>query len=88
MKKAQTSARQEPAPKAPEPAFEPPPAPAAVAPAAKPAALDPGLGRVTFSSGRPLPRTTGLDDFAFYSELFKDRTGENDPPFRRGRVWS
>jgi cyanobactin cluster PatC/TenC/TruC protein len=30
----------------------------------------------------------GLEDFAYDSELFKDRTGEGHPPYRRGRIWS
>jgi len=45
-------------------------------------------GQITYQSGRPLPRTTGLEDFAYYTELFKDRTGAGDPPFRRGGIWS
>ena len=31
---------------------------------------------------------TGLEDYGRWKTMFKDQTGENDPPFRRGRIWA
>lgn len=30
---------------------------------------------------------TGLEDYGRWKEMFKDHKPENDPPFRRGRIW-
>ncbi|MBV8554669.1 MAG: RICIN domain-containing protein [Planctomycetaceae bacterium] len=32
--------------------------------------------------------TTGIEDYARWVEMFEGRLGENDPPFRRGRIWA
>lgn len=31
---------------------------------------------------------TGLEDYGRWQEMFKDHKPENDPPFRRGRIWA
>jgi cyanobactin cluster PatC/TenC/TruC protein len=32
--------------------------------------------------------TSGIEDYAFWQQMFKDRSGKDDPPFRRGRIWA
>jgi len=32
--------------------------------------------------------TTGIEDYACWQQMFAGRTGEGDPPFRRGRIWA
>lgn len=32
--------------------------------------------------------TTGIEDYACWQQTFAGRTGEGDPPFRRGRIWA
>ncbi|MBV8611956.1 MAG: cyanobactin biosynthesis PatC/TenC/TruC family protein, partial [Singulisphaera sp.] len=29
-----------------------------------------------------------IEDYARWVEMFEGRLGENDPPFRRGRIWA
>ncbi|WP_287245305.1 MULTISPECIES: cyanobactin biosynthesis PatC/TenC/TruC family protein [unclassified Okeania] len=31
---------------------------------------------------------TGLEDYARWKIMFKDHKREDDPPFRRGRIWA
>ncbi|NEP53716.1 MAG: cyanobactin biosynthesis PatC/TenC/TruC family protein [Moorea sp. SIO3C2] len=31
---------------------------------------------------------TGLEDYARWKVMFKDQKPDNDPPFRRGRIWA
>lgn len=31
---------------------------------------------------------TGLEDYGRWKEMFKDHKADNDPPFRRGRIWA
>jgi len=31
---------------------------------------------------------TGLEDYGTWAEYFKDHKPENDPPYRRGRIWA
>ena len=31
---------------------------------------------------------TGLEDYARWKTMFKDKKGENEPPFRRGCIWA
>lgn len=31
---------------------------------------------------------TGLEDYGRWKKMFKDRSPENDPPYRRGRIWA
>jgi len=37
---------------------------------------------------KPYIHATGLEDYSRWKTRFKDHTGENDPPFRRGRIWA
>jgi cyanobactin cluster PatC/TenC/TruC protein len=30
----------------------------------------------------------GIEDYAFWQQMFKGRSGKDDPPFRRGRIWA
>ena len=32
--------------------------------------------------------TTGIEDYARWQEMFEGRSGKDDPPFRRGRIWA
>lgn len=32
--------------------------------------------------------TTGIEDYAHWQQQFAGRTGADDPPFRRGRIWA
>ena len=32
--------------------------------------------------------TSGIQDYARWQEMFEGRSGKNDPPFRRGRIWA
>ena len=32
--------------------------------------------------------TSGIQDYARWQEMFEGRSGKDDPPFRRGRIWA
>ena len=84
-----------PQPAAAPPAAGPPPQPAAAPPTAGPPQPG-GAGQRPLGVSPEAPdyvvawanMTSGIQDYARWQEMFEGRSGKNDPPFRRGRIWA
>lgn len=57
-------------------------------PKAKPAAASPSVQPEVNEEKKSVLLATGLEDYARWKVMFKDQKPDNDPPYRRGRIWA
>ncbi|NEO02066.1 MAG: cyanobactin biosynthesis PatC/TenC/TruC family protein [Moorea sp. SIO1F2] len=57
-------------------------------PKAEPAAASPSVQPEVNEEKKSVLLATGLEDYARWKVMFKDQKPDNDPPFRRGRIWA
>ncbi|NEO37852.1 MAG: cyanobactin biosynthesis PatC/TenC/TruC family protein [Moorea sp. SIOASIH] len=57
-------------------------------PKAKAAAASPSVQPEVNEEKKSVLLATGLEDYARWKVMFKDQKPDNDPPFRRGRIWA
>ncbi|NEO81706.1 cyanobactin biosynthesis PatC/TenC/TruC family protein [Moorena sp. SIO4G3] len=55
---------------------------------AAPAAASPSVQPEVNEEKKSVLLATGLEDYARWKVMFKDQKPDNDPPFRRGRIWA
>ncbi|NEO73093.1 cyanobactin biosynthesis PatC/TenC/TruC family protein [Moorena sp. SIO3H5] len=61
---------------------------AAASPSVQPEVASPSVQPEVNEEKKSVLLATGLEDYARWKVMYKDQKPDNDPPFRRGRIWA
>ena len=62
--------------------------PEVASPSVQPEVASPSVQPEVNEEKKSVLLATGLEDYARWKVMFKDQKPDNDPPFRRGRIWA